>query len=113
LVPFKVVGPNGAVIVDSGLVDSGADSSAFPLWMMKRFRIFKNQCKKEKFETSGGEGVQWIYPENLKATIFGRDLELTAIFTETPIALLGREDFFSAFRVVFDERALTLTIDPY
>jgi hypothetical protein len=113
LVPFKVVGPNGAVIVDSGLVDSGADSSAFPVWMMKRFAILKRECKKEKFETSGGEGVQWIYPRNLEATIFERHMALTAIFTETPIALLGREDFFSAFRVGFDERTLTLTIDPY
>ena len=31
----------------------------------------------------------------------------------TDFGLLGRADFFRAFRVAFDERAETLYLDPY
>ena len=56
IIPLRLCGPNGAVLTDSGLIDTGADSSAFPLWIMKRFGIRKKDCRKEKFDTSGGKG---------------------------------------------------------
>lgn len=81
--------------------------------MMKRFGILKKDCQKEKFDAAGGHGVQWIYPAALTAEIVGHPLELTAIFTDTPVSLLGREDFFYEFKVAFDERQLTFTVSPY
>jgi hypothetical protein len=112
-VPVELRGPNGAVIRDSGLVDSGADSSGFPLWIMKSFEIRKRDCREEEFETAGGPAKQWIWDDGIDATILGRRLKLHGVFCDTPVLLLGREDFFARFKVRFDERAFTFRVEPY
>lgn len=41
-------------------------------------------------------------------------VELVAAFSDAlPIALLGRGDFFAAFRVGFDERSQTFRLEKY
>src|SRR3954469_18558293 len=101
MVPMRLKGPNGATITEAGLVDSGADTSAFPLWMMRPFGIRKRDCKKESFDAAGGTAKQWIYPEPLEALIMSRRVKLEAVFCDTPVPLLGRCDFFRRFRVTF------------
>jgi len=41
------------------------------------------------------------------------DIHLKTAFAETPHALVGREDFFAAFRVSFDERGQRFTLERY
>jgi hypothetical protein len=60
--------------------------------------------------------VQYIYEPGLEVEIqaMGVRIRVTAGFNpELPVVLLGRLDFFSQFRVLFDERAQTFTLERY
>lgn len=111
--PIRILGPNGRVLDDAGLVDSGADTSAFPLFMMKELGIAKNQCTAREFSGAGGPACQWTWDEDLDARIAGCRLGLKAVFTDTPITLLGRGDFCRRFKVQIHERALKFGVKPY
>lgn len=47
------------------------------------------------------------------ATIEGFEVELDAVFGPTLIAVLGRRDFFTRFRIEFDERSRVSYLTPY
>jgi hypothetical protein len=117
LINFKLVGPNGSTVEDSGLIDTGADSSAFPLWMMDSFGISKEECEENDFDTSGGAAKQWVWQANgedsFAATILDRRVRLKAVFTDTPVPLLGRDDFLACFKVLFAQRGPWYAIRPY
>jgi hypothetical protein len=100
-------------VTDEGLVDTGADTSAFPLWIMKKFGILKRECRQEKFDTAGGKAKQWIWEDGIDATILGKRVKLHGVFCDTPVILLGRNDFLGRFKVAFDERALSFSVTPY
>jgi hypothetical protein len=101
------------VIEDFALVDTGADSSAFPLWMMSRFGVAREDCEAVEFESAAGPGKQWIWSSPITAVILDRRLSLKPVFADTPTTLLGREDFLGEFKVSFDQRASSFTLEPY
>ncbi len=117
IIGFRLFGPDGSAIEDFALVDSGADHSAFPLWMMETFGISKTDCHEHKFPAAGCEGTSWSWQdadgEHLRARVRGRELPLRAVFTDTPIALLGRNDFLRRFKVKLNQRAQAFAIKPY
>lgn len=47
------------------------------------------------------------------ATILGREVRLRGALGACPVILLGRGDFFDTFKVEFNERAKTFSLDPY
>ncbi len=110
---LELIGPTGLRVTDAALVDTGADVSAFPVSWMRRLKIFKKDCRRETIETAAGLGTQWRYEDGVDAIILGRRITLQATFADTPVALLGREDFLMHFRVSFDQRACRFTIRPY
>jgi predicted aspartyl protease len=112
-VPIEVTGPNGKKITDSALIDTGADTSAFPLHWMRRLGVLKKNCDEQEFLTAGGCANQWNYEPGLDAVIVGRRIKLTAVFVDTPVALLGREDFMAEFEVWFDQRGSRYALRPY
>jgi hypothetical protein len=64
--------------------------------------------------TAGGPAVVWRYTPGIKAVIDGVEHHLKADFCEgLYVALLGRKDFFRAYRVSFDERAKNFTLEPF
>ncbi|HEX8102076.1 MAG TPA: hypothetical protein VF533_05670 [Solirubrobacteraceae bacterium] len=102
-VGVQVVGPTGVVLRESGLIDSGADASAFPLWTMQWLGIPEDQCVESEFQGAGGSARQWSWKEDLPAVIRRHELSLRANFCDTPLIVLGRSDFFSHFGVYVDE----------
>jgi predicted aspartyl protease len=113
MIPIRLYGVGGAVVEDSALIDTGADSSAFPLSMMSRLGIQEADCDPGTFESAGGEAKKWTYRRSLNAQIAGQEIELKAVFCNTPVSLLGREDFLGRFRVGFDQRKSRYRIQPY
>jgi hypothetical protein len=49
----------------------------------------------------------------LPADFFGKSVNLKVQFSDTPFILLGRADFFAAFKVSFDQRGLRFTVESY
>lgn len=113
LVRVDLHGSNGTRATISGLIDSGADCSCFPLGWAQPLGIDLDGCEERRGATAGGLKTQYWWPPGLHATIADVELRLTAVFGETPIALLGRQDFFRTFGVHFDERASVFTLEVY
>jgi hypothetical protein len=113
IVALQVTGPNGKTISDSALLDTGADTSAFPLHWMRRLGIWKKDCTAQEFLTASGCADQWSYEPGLEAVVLDRRLRLRGVFVDTPVALLGREDFMSEFEVSFDHRHSRFSLRPY
>lgn len=107
-------GPGGIITVP-GLIDSGADNSTFPIEWTERLGIDKEACEQAPCNTAGGITTQYIWREGVEAEIqaLGVKIRLHACFSEVPIVLLGRNDFFAAFRVTVDQRAQTFTLEQY
>lgn len=98
------------------LLDSGADVSTFPAEWAKRLgiKLDLSCCEEKKAKTAGGAVVVWAYPQGLRVHVEGVGHRLKADFCEgLDVPLLGRRDFFNAYRVTFDERAKTFTLEPY
>jgi hypothetical protein len=99
-----------------GLLDSGADNSMFPLPWAKQLGINQDDCREEPCSTVAGMTTQYIWEAGLEAEIqaLSTTILLNACFTEgLPVVLLGRYDFFNTFRISFDERAQTFTLQKY
>jgi Aspartyl protease len=97
------------------LVDSGADSSMFPLDWAARLGIdVQNDCVESENNTAGGKTKTYYYPPGIDAVVMGQKTHLYATFGATlDILILGREDFFARFKVSFDQQAKTFTLEPY
>jgi hypothetical protein len=115
MVPISVQGPNGQIVSTWALADTGADSTAFPLKDAEDFGIkLKTDCAKEKgMSADGPDSEQWIYRSGLPAQIEDVQFQLLATFMDTPVILLGQEDFFMRFHVSFDRREQKVTLRPY
>jgi len=102
--------------VTRALVDSGADVSLMPLEWAFDLGLASNLRRERVIETASGFGRLAQYDDAVQVEIRGsaRIIRVGASFAEgLPFMLLGRADFFRAFRVLFDERAQTLTLDEY
>ena len=99
----------------AGIVDSGADYSFIPLAFASTLGIDLAACKREDCNTAGGMSTQYIWQAGLDAEVqaLGMNVHLKTAFSETPFVLLGREDFFEAFKISFDHRGLKFTLESY
>lgn len=113
MVPIAVQGP-GDPLAEFALADTGADSTAFPLDRAIELGIsLDDDCTKERVTTANGEGDQYKYPPGLSAVIEDTPFAVTAIFTDTPVIVLGQQDFFARFHATFCSQTETLVIRPY
>lgn len=112
--PLILRGPSARIPVVA-LVDSGADSSIFPLEIAAHLGIDLGQCRREDCTTAAGPSTQHIWEPGLDAQVQAMNVtvHLRGAFSETPVGLLGREDFFDAFRVSFDHRRQTFRLEAY
>jgi predicted aspartyl protease len=113
MVGIELLGLAGRRIVDAALIDTGADASAFPIHWMRRLGIRKMDCKQHLFITAGGEAKQWQYPKTLTGVVLGKTIELEGVFVDTPVALLGRNDFMTHFELTFDHHGSRVLARPY
>jgi len=86
------------------LLDSGADASVFPIELAELLGVSLPECRKEAFDSADGDGTEFVWDEPLTATFDGQTVQLTAAFADTPIALLGRHDFFIRYLVTINQR---------
>jgi hypothetical protein len=113
MVPIAVQGP-GEPLADFALADTGADSTAFPLDRAVELGIsLQDDCVEEDVTTANGVGSQFVYEPGLAAVIEDTQFAVTAVFTDTPVIVLGQQDFFSRFHATFCSRTETLIIKPY
>jgi hypothetical protein len=108
-------GPGGSELGAStpALIDSGADTSVFPIEFAESLGISLAACLREPFETAGGEAEELVWDDPVMALFDGQQVDLTASFEPTPVALLGREDFFVRYRVTIDQREQKFLLDAY
>jgi len=97
------------------IVDSGADYSFIPITFAQHLGVDPAQCVQERCNTAGGVSTLYIWQAGLEAEIqqMRMRIHLKTAFSETPFVLLGREDFFNAFKVAFDQRAQRFTLERY
>jgi hypothetical protein len=113
MVPIALKGP-GDPLVGYALADSGADSTALPLAEAPVLGIdLERDCTLKMGNSANGAGEQYVYGGTLEAQIEDVQFRVTATFMDTPVILLGQEDFFRRFHVAFDARAQTVTLRPF
>jgi hypothetical protein len=113
VLPVTLLGPGGESPPLMALVDSGADSSLFPVQIAPLIGIDVTRCEQARGMTAGGAANRYIWEDGVRATILGRDVRLRGAFGACPVILLGRGDFFDTFKIAFDEREKTFSLDPY
>jgi hypothetical protein len=113
MVPIALQGP-GEPLADYALADTGADSTALPLDHAVELGIdLERDCEEREGRTANGTGTQHVYLPGLAAQVEDIQFAVTAVFTDTPVIVLGQEDFFMRFHAAFDRREETITIRPY
>lgn len=98
------------------LVDSGADVSAFPATWASSLGVTLDPscCEEKEAMTAAGPTVIWAYKPGLQVAVEGVAHLLKADFCSgLDVPLLGRRDFFDKYRISFDQRAKTFTLEPY
>ena len=100
------------------LVDSGCDVTSFPSAWAAELGIDLGECAAFAGVTAAGKDAanaqprRW--PHGVDALILGQKIHLEAVFRPgLPILLLGREDFFTYFKVSFDQKAKIMRLESY
>lgn len=96
------------------LVDSGADHSILPTRYASYLGVDLAACEHVPCATAGGTAFVLMHAIPLEAEIEDMNVRfaMTSAFTEHGhTILLGREDFFSGFRVVIEEAEQTVTLE--
>jgi hypothetical protein len=110
VVDITIIGP-GEPLSTMAMVDSGADSSALPISLAKDLGIdLDSECSTETGMSSGGDTENRVYRPGLQGEVFGHRFKMDATFSNTPMILLGQEDFFMHFHVSFDRPAKEFTL---
>ena len=97
-----------------GIVDSGADYTFLPVPLAAHLGIDLGQCLRQPAQTAGGAADQYVWQAGLDAEVqqLRMTIHLKTAFAATPYVLLGREDFFAAFRTIsFDQVAERFTLE--
>jgi hypothetical protein len=111
-VPVVLHSPTNWATVPAALLDTGADTTAIPYGWAGPLGV---DLDKAESLTAFGNGVlaEYLRPvEKLRAEIAGVVIDLQPIFGPWEAMFLGR-DVFDHFRVIFDQRAGTVVLDPY
>lgn len=103
-------GRDGSTLLTRAVVDSGASCSCFPLAFADRLGIDLSECETRTGGTAAGAAEQYVWPDGLPAIVAGVEVQLDCVFTATRVALLGRRDVFSLFRVCFDEQGQVFSL---
>lgn len=97
----------------SALLDSGADRTTFPSEWAAVFGIDLDECKAIRVRTAMGLTFLPVSETELEIAAAGRVIAVQPCFAPVSVAILGRRDFFSQFRVEFDERERVTRLTPY
>lgn len=114
LVFLDLIVPNCPRYPTSALVDSGAETSLFSQGILERMGAdFENAIESAAY---GPDGLSFpVINMPIRATMLGTTVTLQAhwVANHGNFNLLGRADFFKAFRVSFNEREHYMDIEAY
>ncbi|MDP3013925.1 MAG: hypothetical protein Q8M92_06765 [Candidatus Subteraquimicrobiales bacterium] len=109
----------GRKIKTEALVDSGATVSIFKRELASFLGLPIKEAKEDESGAAGGTEFKVLYFPGyaLEGQFKKRKFPLGAVFYKksdpNAINLLGRNDFFRAFKVIFDQRANKFDLIPY
>lgn len=99
-----------------GLVDTGADETVLPDFLVSALGVEVDVRKTGTFRGVGGQTVRGVFGEvalELRQGRQSRRWETTVAFVSGPtVAILGRHGFLEYFRATFDDRKRELTLAP-
>jgi len=103
------------------LVDSGCSHTTLPAELAEELGIDLAACVPQRGLTASGEddpedesGWMRHWPAGIDANFWNRTIHLDIFFRDAEIPiLLGREDFFRYFKVLFDQRNERFQLEPY
>lgn len=110
---------HGRKIKVEGVIDSGASCSVFKCEFMSLLGLPMNKAVRTKTTlASGEESPIVIFPGHvIKAKLGPHEFRLKPVFHAQPNPnagiLLGRSDFFAAFKVEFDELSKQVMLTPH
>jgi hypothetical protein len=111
IVDITLSGPGELPLSTMAVVDSGADSSALPMHFAVELGIdLDEDCARATGMSSSGDAEHRIYRPGLQADVYGHRFQIDATFSETPLIVLGQEDFFMKFHVAFDRPGKQFTL---
>ena len=113
VVDLRLAGPTGALVVKA-LVDSGASYSVFRAEVLEYLGIPLARGERVYLEGIGGRILG--YRHRVLAQVGANTFSLPVIFSQeltVSFNLLGRENFFRQFRVLFDERSRIVRLQRY
>src|SRR3989338_3062312 len=113
VVDLRLAGPTGALVVKA-LVDSGASYSVFRAEVLEYLGIPIERGERVYLEGIGGRILG--YRHRVLAQVAANTFSLLVIFSQeltVSFNLLGRENFFRQFRVLFDERSRIVRLQRY
>lgn len=112
---LRVTLPGRPPVIVAALVDSGADRSAIPLGLARAVGIPYDPAKPIQSRGAGGTFDQFEATAEvlLESEIGPIRLDRPTLNDHIPFILLGRDDFFRAYVVRFDQRAMTMEFQPY
>lgn len=105
---------NGQAFFDTlGLVDSGADRSLFHIEHALALGLVLNPAMAQQVESVGGTSQAWYFDIQLSvgSELFSARVGFSA-GCPREFGLLGREDFFRAFDVAFQQTQLRFLLQP-
>jgi hypothetical protein len=93
------------------LIDSGADCSVLPNWVASDLGVEAELAPTAPVEAVGGATIPALtLPRPIEAQVllggaelWGSPFQLCPLFADVESILLGRADFFRAFKISFDE----------
>jgi hypothetical protein len=111
IVDITLSGPADLPLSTMAVVDSGADGSALPLSFAAELGIdLDADCACETGMSSSGDAEHRIFRPGLEAVVYGHRFRIDATFSDTPLILLGQEDFFMKFHIAFDRPGERFTL---
>jgi hypothetical protein len=111
VIPVKLSAGKKSVVFD-GLIDSGADESTFPGWILKALGKNIHQGRQRIFKGIGGSVLAYSHKTYLQVDCHKIliDAYYSHEWDDMPFGLLGQASFFSHLRVAFDYRRKIIAI---
>ncbi|HZD59130.1 MAG TPA: hypothetical protein VE439_01595 [Anaerolineae bacterium] len=119
LVEFEIIAPLQDPFPTKGLVDSGADSSLLDIAIADELNLPVRKVPGKIAQAAGGIlFAVHVFPIQARfgGITFELDARWAALADDEEVRgfnLLGRGDFFQAFKVLFDQQREGIEITPY
>lgn len=121
LVEFEILAPNQPPFTTMGLIDSGAHTTLLDIAIANDLKLpVRRKTNLDQASTADGQNIK-VYRFPVEARFNGVTFQLNACWTrlsdpETKevngVNLLGREDFFSNFMVMFKQERVLIRPNP-